>query len=328
MEERELFRWDELSWYSVLRDLVINLWVVVLAGFTVWMGVDSVVQLRYVPAYTSYATMAVTAKGSDISIYSNLTATTQMAEVIGEVFASNVLREKVVEELAVTEFDGEIKAEVIPETNMLTVQVTAPTAKQAHQGLWSAINHYSLNGYSEKLTDQGRMLFLENYTGPTIQVDSEVQLTVTQLGNLPGVLAERKQLEADNGYGKEITGQVSWYREKTAEGEYSIFFTVSNEFGDVATAQCRAYIDGVKDDIVLTLRQEQISISQNEPFVPLDWVLEAEDANGENLIDGVEVEGTVNSSVPGNYTITYRLTSLDGRQCATRNLSVKVNETA
>lgn len=188
--------------------------------------------------------------------------------------------------------------------------------------------YYSLNGYSEKLTDQGRMLLLENYTGPTIQVDSEVQLTVTQLGNLPGVLAERKQLEADNGYGKVITGQVSWYREKTAEGEYSIFFTVSNEFGDVATAQCRAYIDGVKDDIVLTLRQEQISISQNEPFVPLDWVLEAEDANGENLIDGVEVEGTVNSSVPGNYTITYRLTSLDGRQCATRNLSVKVNETA
>lgn len=188
--------------------------------------------------------------------------------------------------------------------------------------------YYSLNGYSEKLTDQGRMLLLENYTGPTIQVDSEVQLTVTQLGNLPGVLAERKQLEADNGYGKEITGQVSWYREKTAEGEYSIFFTVSNEFGDVATAQCRAYIDGVKDDIVLTLRQEQISISQNEPFVPLDWVLEAEDANGENLIDGVEVEGTVNSSVPGNYTITYRLTSLDGRQCATRNLSVKVNESA
>ena len=188
--------------------------------------------------------------------------------------------------------------------------------------------YYSLNGYSEKLTDQGRMLLLENYTGPTIQVDSEVQLTVTQLGNLPGVLAERKQLEADNGYGKEITGQVSWYREKTAEGEYSIFFTVSNEFGDVATAQCRAYIDGVKDDIVLTLRQEQISISQNEPFVPLDWVLEAEDANGENLIDGVEVEGAVNASVPGNYTITYRLTSLDGRQCATRNLSVKVNETA
>lgn len=188
--------------------------------------------------------------------------------------------------------------------------------------------YYSLNGYSEKLTDQGRMLLLENYTGPTIQVDSEVQLTVTQLGNLPGVLAERKQLEADNGYGMEITGQVSWYREKTAEGEYSIFFTVSNEFSDVATAQCRAYIDGVKDDIVLTLRQEQVSISQNEPFVPLDWVLEAEDANGENLIDGVEVEGTVNSSVPGNYTITYRLTSLDGRQCATRNLSVKVNETA
>lgn len=188
--------------------------------------------------------------------------------------------------------------------------------------------YYSLNGYSEKLTDQGRMLLLENYTGPTIQVDSEVQLTVTQLGNLPGVLAERKQLEADNGYGKEIMGQVSWYREKTAEGEYSIFFTVSNEFGDVATAQCRAYIDGVKDDIVLTLRQEQVSISQNEPFVPLDWVLEAEDANGGNLIDGVEVEGTVNSSVPGNYTITYRLTSLDGRQCATRNLSVKVNESA
>lgn len=165
MEEKELFQWDEVSLYAILRDLVLHSWVIVLAGLSVWIGIGSVAQLRYVPEYTSYATMAVTAKGADISIYSNLMVTTQMTEVIGEVFSSNVLREKIAQDLGVGEITGEIEASVIPETNLLTVQVTAPTAKQAHQILWSAINHYE--GVSDYLFTNATLRVLQQPSVPT-----------------------------------------------------------------------------------------------------------------------------------------------------------------
>lgn len=164
MEEKELFQWDEVSLYAVLRDLLIYSWVILLAGLSVWIGVGSAAQLRYVPEYTSSATMAVAAKGTDISIYSNLMVTNQMAEVIGEVFSSNVLREQIAQDLGVEEVTGEIETTVIPETNLLTVQVTAPTAKLAHQILWSAINHY--DGVSDYLFTNATLRVLQQPSVP------------------------------------------------------------------------------------------------------------------------------------------------------------------
>lgn len=186
--------------------------------------------------------------------------------------------------------------------------------------------YYTVTGNGQRLTDLGRVLVLENYMGPVLQVKSELHLVADQLDNLPAVLAQQESLRAENGYGVDLTRQVSWYREKVGEGEYLISFTVINEFYDTATVQSRAYVSGVTDDIVLTLQEDQIVLSQRDVFSPDAWVLCAQDADGADLTSRVKVEGTVNPSVPGTYTLRYVLTSEDERQRAVKELRVLVNE--
>ena len=95
MGEMKEFNLDEISLFSILRDVVKIYWVILLAAVTAWFAVTGVEGLIYVPEYTATATLAVSARGSSSNAYSSLTLTNQMAGVFSEVFDSNVLRERI-----------------------------------------------------------------------------------------------------------------------------------------------------------------------------------------------------------------------------------------
>lgn len=92
MDERNEFNFDEISIYCIVRDILKNLWVILLAAAAAWFAVTGSESLLYVPEYTASATLAVSAKGNNSSAYSSLSVTNQMAEVFSEIFDSNVLR--------------------------------------------------------------------------------------------------------------------------------------------------------------------------------------------------------------------------------------------
>lgn len=94
MDEMREFNLDEVSLFCVVRDILKNFWVLILAAATAYLAVNGAAGLLYMPEYTATATMAVSAKGNNSSVYSSLTMANQMAEVFSEVFDSNVLREK------------------------------------------------------------------------------------------------------------------------------------------------------------------------------------------------------------------------------------------
>lgn len=142
--ENVLIRLDEISIKSILRDLFRNCWMIILAAISGVFLVSGYHALIYTPEYTSSATMVVSAKGSGTnSTYANLTTTTEMASVFQDVFGGNVLkklvREYVDEELG--EFT--IRANVISETNLLTVKVTASTPKAAYLIINTVIDHHT-----------------------------------------------------------------------------------------------------------------------------------------------------------------------------------------
>lgn len=143
MEESREFRLDEISLFSVLRDVVKNIWVIILAAAAGWLAVTGVRQLAWTPEYTSEATMAVAAKGSSSSAYSSLSLTTQMAEVFSEVFSSNVLRDKIAEDLGQERIDADLSAGIIQETNLVVLRVTSSSPSQAYLVIQSAIDNYS-----------------------------------------------------------------------------------------------------------------------------------------------------------------------------------------
>ena len=127
-------RWDELNYASLIMQVLRNLWAAALITISAILVYVGVVRLTYQPKYISNATLMVSATDST-NPYNSLTVTQSMAEVFAEVFQSNVLREQVENRMGDDAFTGLIETEVVPETNLLTLSVTAETPEMAFRGL-------------------------------------------------------------------------------------------------------------------------------------------------------------------------------------------------
>ena len=147
MNEFRKIRLEDINLRSVVRDVLWHFWVVILAAASAWMLTGAVNRIMYVPVYTSTATFAVSTKGNSNAL-SNLSLTKGLTEVFSTVFESDVLKSKVAEAMEVTSLDADITAEVIPETNLLKVSVTAGTQERAFKTLSYTIENYdSISNY-------------------------------------------------------------------------------------------------------------------------------------------------------------------------------------
>ena len=140
--DEKLIRYDEINPYFLTRALVKNIWVIILLCASTLLAYSARATFKYKPCYTSSATFMVSSKDST-SAYNSLTATQSMATVFAEVFQSNVLRDKIEENMTDEPFDGTIQTATIPETNLLIVSVTASAPDTAFRALQLIIEHYS-----------------------------------------------------------------------------------------------------------------------------------------------------------------------------------------
>lgn len=133
---------EQFDLRSTCVDLLKNIWVILLAVIAAYFGVTGFYQLQYVPEYTSTATLAVTMRGNNGGAYSSLSTTTEMASVFSEVFQSDALRSKIAQEMDVDSIEGEISISLISETNLMVLQVTSNTPRNAYEIILSALNNY------------------------------------------------------------------------------------------------------------------------------------------------------------------------------------------
>ena len=163
MNKRKL-RWDEINFCSLVAVLLKNLWVIALLCISAVLCFTSISRITYTPRYTSTATFMVSAKDGT-NAYNSLTTTQSMATVFVEVFQSNVLREKVQEQMPDKKFDGFINTRTIPETNLLMVTVTSQEPDVSFRALELIIKDY--NTISDYLFDNAQ---LEVIKDPVIPV--------------------------------------------------------------------------------------------------------------------------------------------------------------
>ena len=134
--------WEDFDIRSICKDILLNIWAVLLAAAAAYYGITGVYSLRYVPEYTSSATLAVTMRGNNGGSYSSLNMTKEMAGIISEVFQSEALRGKIAEDLGVDSIEGEISIELIQETNLMNLSVVSDTPQNAYRILLSALDNY------------------------------------------------------------------------------------------------------------------------------------------------------------------------------------------
>lgn len=150
--------------YYLLRNVLRLFWIPILLAISALLLLSSGRSILYKPEYRSSAIMAVTSKGGN-SAYSSLSMTKEMTKVFAEVFQSDILKRKVAEELEIQKLDGKITTVVLPETNLLQLNVDSSSPEEAFKTLNSILNHYT--EVSDYLFDNA---VLETLKSPTVPI--------------------------------------------------------------------------------------------------------------------------------------------------------------
>lgn len=122
--------------YTIIKDVVRNIWVVALSGLIGAMGMYIVSHSMYEPEYTAKATLAVNASATS---YAQLATSNEIANVLSNVFSEPTVMSRAAEEAGLDGFRGRVGATVISPTNFIELSVTCDNPKLAYDELAAII---------------------------------------------------------------------------------------------------------------------------------------------------------------------------------------------
>lgn len=128
---------------SMVRDVLRQWWVILLLALSVSIFANIWAQYTYKPEYTTTTTFAVTEKGMNSNVYQNLTFTKDLAARFSQVLDSSILKKTVMKDIGMDEYDVKTSVEQVPETNLLTLTVTADSAMGAYRVMQSILANYN-----------------------------------------------------------------------------------------------------------------------------------------------------------------------------------------
>ncbi len=132
-----------LEWHSILKDVLTNIWVVILSALIGLMGIFIVSNKVYSPEYTSGATLVVNSRGaSSSSSIATLTLSTEMAGVLVNIFTEPSMKAKAAEYISADGFNGDISAYVLENTNFIDLKVTSSSPQEAYDLLTAVLAVY------------------------------------------------------------------------------------------------------------------------------------------------------------------------------------------
>ena len=104
---------QDLDAFSLVRDLIRNLWAILIGALAVAMLVNVYYSFTYERTYTTTATFVVTSKSSGNYVYKNLSSAQTMADTLSNILNSSVLKTEVCRDLGVSELNAHCSASVI-----------------------------------------------------------------------------------------------------------------------------------------------------------------------------------------------------------------------
>lgn len=128
--------------YSLIRDIVLNLWVVILAALIGLMSVNIWNHSMHTPMYTSTATLLVNIRNSATYSYTNLSSSSEMAEIFTEVFKQATMKQYAADYLEMDSFEGSVSSSVLDNTNIFTVSVTSSSPEMSYRELCAILEVY------------------------------------------------------------------------------------------------------------------------------------------------------------------------------------------
>ena len=150
MEKKSLIYLDEIHLPIVVKDVIKNVWLAIMAAIIVCIGVFVYSNSSHQSLYKNEATFVVSPRsnGAYVGFYSSMSTANEMAGVFQEVFSSDVLKRLIKEDLENPNLSFVISASVAKGTNILTVSAQADSPETAHNVMKSVLKNYRVvSGY-------------------------------------------------------------------------------------------------------------------------------------------------------------------------------------
>ena len=129
----------------ILFNIARSWWIILIGCIIAAMISYIVVSERYAPKYYTEATFVVTSKdGGADQVYSNLVVASKLADSFTYVLESPVLREKIAESIGLDEFEGELTAKSIENTNLIQMGVEASSPQLAFEEMNAVIKYHHI----------------------------------------------------------------------------------------------------------------------------------------------------------------------------------------
>ncbi len=128
--------------YDVMRDLLKDWWLILIFGLTVALCSYIIADIVYTPTYKARATFAVTSKGAN-NTYDNLAAANTVASSLTNIFDGELIKKRVAIDIGAAVIPDYISAEIIPETNLFVLTVSAPSPETAYRIILSIMDNYT-----------------------------------------------------------------------------------------------------------------------------------------------------------------------------------------
>jgi len=129
---------------SISRDLLRQWWAILLFSITTAILVNLVASIVYRPVYATSTTFVVTTRGTNTSIYENITSATDTAARFQTILESNILKRAIAKDLNIDEYNATTEVKLLEETNLIVLTVKHKSALMAYRYIQSIMNNYSV----------------------------------------------------------------------------------------------------------------------------------------------------------------------------------------
>jgi len=133
---------DSFDLRTLLADLRRHVWTILAlslaAGLLMYIRTSS----AFRPMYSVNATYVITTRGANVNLISNLSNAQQTASILSRIVTSQPLMTAVAQDLGTSGVPGSISCQVVQETNLLDLRVTASSPRMAFLILDSVMRNY------------------------------------------------------------------------------------------------------------------------------------------------------------------------------------------
>ena len=112
-----------IEWHSLVKDVIKNIWIVVLAAIIGYMGMFIASKSVYKPEYTSSAMIVVNSGANTGNSYSSYSVSSEMANVLTNIFSQPAMKTKAAAFAGKDSFNGNVSASVLSSTNFISLRI-------------------------------------------------------------------------------------------------------------------------------------------------------------------------------------------------------------